>query len=203
MRRARSFRRRGSKRSVAWIPGLSYFASNLDTTTAPWSVVVGGGTTWGTATALTAIEDLQSHGGEDAVLTRITGRIMLLAGQVNAGAGLLAADFFYRALIVQQDTLPAGGGILGVDYTTFVNMGRDNILWYRDGYCSRATQVDSVAPMTSQVEAHWLDVNVKAKRKLQDDRPIYLWFQSAFPVGTTGVQTRFAGGLRTLLMRPR
>lgn len=201
-RRRRSFGRRfGARRSVGWIPGASFYTPALWETTQAWFNVLGGTNIWGTATQLTVLEDLQSHGGEDAVLTRITGRILVFAGQVNAGAGLAPADFFYRLLVVQQDN--TGGGVLGIDYTTGAGLGRDSILFFRDGYCSRATEVDSVAPATSLIDSHWVDVEVKAKRKLEENKQVFLWIQSAFPVGTTGVQTRFAGGLRALLKRPR
>jgi len=49
----------------------------------------------------------------------------------------------------------------------------------------------------------WTDFDIKARRKVQADMTIIMWYQTTFPGGTTGADFRLLGGIRTLVMRPR
>lgn len=199
---ARGFR----KRSVAWIPGFNTFddsvaigdASRLLTFTR----VETGFQTFGAAVQLTSDTDLSLHGGEDAVFQRGRGRLLLFNGQRNDGGGLAATPFFCRIIVAQTDTTPVGN-VMPFRFTSGALLGNDDILWYRDVYCTNATGfVDTVNP-TITLEDHWFDVDIKARRKLQSDRQIVMWFQAVVPAATTALQCRVVGGIRLLLKRPR
>lgn len=204
-RRFKSARR---KRSVAWIPGITTFDTGVAATNsrlvalAALSAAVPN--TWGVALAVTDDTDLSMHGGEDAVLTRIRGRLFFSDGRVNSGAGLAASAFQLRVAVTQTDITPALA-VTPFDFTTSAGLGNDNILWMDSVLVpsvvttGAGTNIDTV-----DWEHFQLDIDVRAKRKLQSDRQVVLWFQSVFNGGTvTAVDFRLRGGLRSLLMRSR
>lgn len=206
--RRRSFRGgRARKRSVAWVPGLT----TLDTVAfqnscllALTSLSAAAVNTFGAAIALTDDVDLSMHGGEDAVLTRVRGTLMFSDGRLDSGAGPAAAGFQLRVVVTQTDITP-GLAVTPFDYTTSAGLGNDNILWMGD------VLVDSGVTTgvgTGIAAIDWtrkcLDIDVKAKRKLQSDRHVVVWFQTVQRQSTTvGLDLRLRGGLRSLLMRSR
>lgn len=203
-------RRLGSRRrTVAWIDGLSGLttATPVQVRTLPFTALAGAANTFAAAVALTADADLSLHGGEDAVMTRMRGRLLLYGGRLNpATPG--AASFFARVLITQRDVTP-GANVAPLDFTTSAGLGRDDILWSRDVLISGTTVVGAgtaAATETSTLNDYWFDVDVKARRKVQAGYHIFLDVQTV-ALGGGGanqpVDCLLAGGLRMLMMRPR
>jgi len=197
-------RRRGKRRSVSWIDGVTTYdeaagvSNRLEAlNNFPASNV------WGASIGLVIASDLPKHGGEDAVVTRIRGRIFACEGRRNAGAGLAAFGFQMRVVIAQTDFLPSGTVTPWV-FTSSVGLGNDDILWFGDLVVSPTAIGAAGAGYENMVgnAEHWLDIDVMAKRKVQEDRLLVLWFQTCLPAGTTGADFRWLGGLRTLLMNP-
>lgn len=205
----RSFRR-GRKRSVAWIPGFSTADTSAPSSSRLMSfavVAAGFPNTWGSAIQLTVDSDLSMHGGEDAVMTRIRGRLFFSDGRVNAGAGLAANSFQLQALVVQAQVTPSGAGgtaAMPTDYTTSSGLGADNILW-SDTVIVPSTTTSGVGTNLDNIgwEGRMLEVDVRAKRKVQSDAHILLWFQMVLAAGSTGADMRVRGNLRMLMMRSR
>jgi len=194
------------RRTVAWVPGVTTFdqagnaSSRLITLTAFVAPAAG---TFATAIALTDDADLSMHGGEDAVLTRIRGKLFFSDGRVNAGAGLAANSFQLRVGVVQTDISPSLA-VTPLDLTTSAGLGNDNILWLEDVIVP-STDTSGVGTAMDNIgwDGRHLLVDVKAKRKLQSDRQIVIWFQGVPPAGAIGMDFRLRGGLRSLLMRSR
>lgn len=200
--RGRRFGRRRSKRTVAWIDGLTGFdaAGPSQHKRVTFTQVVAGSTIWGAAVQLTVPGDLSLHGGEDAVITRVVGRLCLFNGLRDSGAGAAANSFFVRCVVAQTDIYPAG--VSPIDFTTSAGLGQDDILWTHETFVSSIAQgTVGLDAMTSP--GPWFDVNIKAKRKLQSDRQLVLWFQTLDANTLTSLTMEMAGGLRMLLMRPR
>jgi len=206
--RRRFGRRRGSfRRSVSWIDGINTFdttAGQSSRTVPLLSLAATAPNLWGAAIGLVIPTDLPDHGGEDAVLTRVRGRLGFMGGRRDAGAGFANYGFQMRVLVTQSDWLPSGG-VTPFDFCSAAGLGNDDILF------SHETVVPD-EPITATGHGYslmlnrlspWLELDVKAKRKLQKDRMIVLWFQTALAAGTTAVDFQLLGGLRTLLMRPR
>jgi len=194
-------RRRGKRRSVSWIDGVTTY----DETTGVSNRLEGlnnvAGNVWGASIGLVIASDLPKHGGEDAVVTRIRGRMFFTEGRRNAGAGLAAFGFQMRVVIAQTDFLPAGTVTPWI-FTSSVGLGNDDILFFADTIVSPTAIGAAGAGYENMVGngEHWLDIDVQAKRKVQEDRLIVLWFQTVMAPGTTGADFRWHGGLRTLLM---
>lgn len=201
-RLGRGFRRR----SVAWLPGFSGFddvtgaSARLMAFAGP---VPGTTNTWGVASTLVGAADLPAHGGEDAVLSRIRGRLTFSHSQRNAGAGLAGWSAMLRIVVYQHQAVPAG--TFNDAFTRSIDLGFDNILWTGEIWATSENLFDIAmggsGPWMDEVPR--VDIDVKAKRKVQEDRPIVLAFQTVLPAGTTAYQLQVGGGLRTLLMRPR
>ncbi len=202
----RRFGRRAAKRSTSWISGVTSYDTAAGTSSRLIALLATGlpAGVWGASIGIVIPSDLPPHGGEDAVLTRIRGRLAFVEGRRNAGAGFAATGFQLRLAVVQTDYLP-GGAISPWDFTSSVGLGNDNILWSTDVVCS-PTAIGAAGAgyenMVGNLE-QWIDVDVRAKRKLQEDRMVVLWIQTVLPGGTTAADFRLLGGLRTLLMRPR
>jgi len=162
---------------------------------------------WGVSIGVVLPPDLPMHGGEDAVLTRTVGRLAFMDGRRDAGAGVAAAGYQMRLLIVQSDVLPVGGGFAPTpfDFTSSVGMGNDDILFMRDvivpnvGIGAAGAGYEAA---TGGLEV-WTEFDVTAKRKIQEDRGVILWLQTVLPAGTTAADFRMLGGLRSLLMDPK
>lgn len=205
-RRRRGFGRR--RRTVAWIPGFT--AQDIGTVAQSRLLTLTNVSTalfanvFGAAVQLTVKDDLSSHGGEDAVLTRIVGRLGFFNGRVDVGAGAAAATFITRMLVVQADTIETSAATMPFEFLSSNGLGQDDIL-HTDEVVVPGTSVlrptgatfDTAVP-TERV------IDIRVKRKLQQDRQVFLWFQSAFnDVTTTSADFRIYGHLRMLLMRPR
>jgi len=200
----RSLRRGRPRRSVSWIDGVSTY----DETTGVSNRLVAlaqfpATNVWGASIGLVIASDLPKHGGEDAVVTRIRGRLGFLEGRRDSGAGNAAFGFQLRVVVAQTDFLPAGVVTPWV-FTTSVGLGNDDILWFADTVVSPSPVGAAGAGYELVVGNHiqWLDIDVQAKRKVQEDRLLVLWFQTVHAPGTTGADFRMIGGLRTLLMNP-
>lgn len=206
--RRRSFRSARRKRSVAWIPGLTSYDTagatplnrriiNLD------SLSAGAPDTFGAAVQMTTDTDLGLHGGEDAVLTRIRGRLFFSDGRVNSGAGFAATSFQLRVVLCQQNITPAGA-TMPMDFTTSDGLGNDTILWFSDVIVVSTVTTGVTGLDLIDWQGRSLDIDCKAKRKLSSDNPLILWFQTVFDVASvTDVDFTLRGGLRMLMMRPR
>jgi len=206
MRRSR-FRGRGfrRKRSVSWLAGLSSYDGPGGTSARVigLAAIAGAPNVWAASIGLVIPADLPLHGGEDAVLARVVGRLGFMAGRKNAGAGLAAFGFQMHVALVQSDFLP-GGTVSPWDFTSSVGLGNDDIMFSSD------VVVPSVAiggagtgyELAVGGMERWLEMDVGVKRKVQEDRCIILWFQTVMPGGTTGADFTLLGSLRSLLMRP-
>lgn len=204
----RRFFRGKRKRTVSWVAGISSYDPTAGTSSRliAMSAVPGFTNLWGVSIGVVLGPDLPIHGGEDAVLTRVVGRLGFLEGRKNAGAGLAAYGFQMRLLIVQSDMIPQGTGFApsGFDFTSSLGEGNDDILFMRDTAVS-ATAIGGAGTgfdLTPGRFTGWVEFDVGAQRKVQEDRGIILWMQTIMPAGPTGVDFRMLGGLRTLIKRP-
>lgn len=163
---------------------------------------------FGAAIGLTTDADLSMHGGEDAVFTRCRGRLGFTTGRVDSGAGPAATTFLLRVAIVQADTVVTGGGTntMPFEFVSSNGLGQDDILWTSDVIVSGTSVLEAAGatvPLGTSMD-YVLDVDVKAKRKLQSDRQVFIWFQTVFDdVTVTSADFRLWGSLRILLMRSR
>lgn len=205
----RAFRARRAKRSVAWIPGFSTFddtngTSNRLLTFAQVPTVA---LTWGVASMLTTDTDLSLHGGEDAVLTRIRGQLGFVEGRKNAGAGLAAYGFQVRVVIALSEIQSGLGAAapLNDSFLTSNALGQDRIMWSKETVVS-PTAIGAAGAgyelMTGRF-TNWLEIDVRAQRKLASDSQVVMYLQTILPAGSTGADMRCIGGLRMLVKRPR
>jgi len=208
-RRRRGFRR-SAKRSVAWVDGISCMDGATASTTRTVTFSQTGfsvATVWGATIGLVVASDLPQHGGEDAVLSRIRGRLLFLGGRRDSGAGFASAAFPFRLVVAQVASTAAGGAtIFSDDFTTSAGLGQDNILYSRDHIWGAPAPGGTGAGFEALNSASesWLELDVKARRKVQVNSQIILWFQTLAPSpGTVAIDGQMAGSLRTLLMRPR
>jgi len=203
MRRSR-FRGKGfrKKRTVSWLEGVTSYDAIAGVSNRLVSLAVVSGNVWGANIGVVIPTDLPMHGGEDAVLTRIRGRLGFMDGRKDAGAGMAAFGYQMRVLVVKSDFIPAAGTVSPFDYTSSAGLGNDDILWEADVIAPN--QAIGAAGAGYDLLAggyeRWLDVDVQAKRRVDGDSAILLWFQTVMPAGTTGADFRLIGGLRTLLM---
>jgi len=207
MRRFRG-RRRLAKRTTAWIPGVTSYDAVAGVSNRLVALTTAGFTTanlWGSAIVLVANSDLPARGGEGAVLTRVVGRLGFTDGRRDAGAGNAAAGFQMRVAVVQGSQIAGTNTILADELVTGVGMGKENILF----------ETDVVVPATARGATgggfdtafasgpFWTDFNVRAKRRVTEDAPILLWFQTVFPAADVTIDFRLFGGLRILMQKPR
>lgn len=214
MRFRRGFRARRRRASVAWIDGVPGFslAGNSQSTLVTMSPL-------GSAAPYTNIQsaairlvnstDLSEHGGEDAVFMRARGRILLFNARQGVGGtpAVVAGGFALRIVIAQTEVIDETSGT--VSPTPFVDssgMGRDSILWYHDTLVSGSNVFLSGGTGTAEASTmndNWIDIDVKAKRRVQKDREIFMWFQTMIAGLTPDLDFRLVGGLRMLMKRPR
>jgi len=203
--RRRGFRRR---RSVAWIPGVTGYdvATPSNTRLITLTQVAAGlyPNVYGAAIGLTTNTDLQLHGGEDAVMTRIVGRLGFTTGRADVGAGVVATTFLLRCVIAQTDNTDTGS-VMPFEYLTSNGLGNDDIMWFRDTIVPGTSVLEStgaIAPGGTQTD-YELDIDVGVKRKIESNRQLVLWFQTTFNnVVFNQADFRLYGGLRMLMMRP-
>jgi len=200
----RSFARR-PKRSVSWIPGFSGASLTAPSQARNFSMTAlsTAPNVTAAATILVNDADLSMHGGEDAVITRIRGTLWLY-GAVWDGAA--PAGTWARVIVALTDVDPSGN-VFPAEYMSAQGLGRDEIMWCQDAFVSNtslpgngtgANTETGTLPMACRV-----DVDIKARRRLQSDQVPVLWFQCV-KSGASGVTTlTVAGSLRMLLRRPR
>lgn len=208
--RRRFGRRFGKKRSVSWLEGFSGYddsgsvAARLLTFAGP---IAGTTATWGVAVQLTTQADLTLHGGEDAVVARIVGQLAFVEGRRNAGAGLAAMGFPVRLVVAQHRMLvTASSGLTFNDvFTPSRDLGKDNILWMQHRVVSPTAIGAAGAGYENMVGnfEQWVEVDIRVKRKVQEDTPLVFYMQTVLAAGTTGADCRMLGGLRCLMMRPK
>lgn len=213
MRFRRGFRRGGfRKRAKGWIDGVTAYttgATNLQSrliTMAPLQV---GSTTQSAAISVVIPGDLQLHGGEDAVFTRLRGRLLFWNARqgVPSTPAPVVGGFPIRVVVAQTDVLDGtGASVAPENYLDSTGLGRDNILWFADTLVSGSSVLGTgttATAETSTINDFWLEFDVKVKRKLQVDFNITLWFQTQIAGLGANLDFRLVGGLRTLLTRPR
>jgi len=204
----RFFRGKRKRRTVAWVPGITTYdpAAGLSNRLIALAALPTTANLWGVSIGLVLPPDLPMRGGEDAVLTRVVGRLGFMEGRRNAGAGLAAAGFQMRVAIVQSDMVPAAGGFSpsGFDFTSSVGMGNDDIIFAKDVIVPLQAigATGNGYDLLAGGYERWLEIDTGAKRKVQEDRGIIVWMQTILPAGTTGADFRMIGGLRTLVMNP-
>jgi len=201
--RRRRFGGARRKRTVAWVDGVSSYGAAENSRLMTLTQAGFAGNQWGATTGVVVASDLPLHGGEDAVVTRVVGRLGFMEGRRNAGAGLAATGFQLRLVLAQVPT--EGATIFSEDFTTSAGMGSDKVLWMRDVVVS-SVAIGATGGGYDTVFASgpfWTDFDIKARRKVQADMTIIMWYQTTFPGGTTGADFRLLGGIRTLVMRPR
>lgn len=205
--RRRSFRGARRKRSVAWIPGFDTHdqAAGLNQRVIGLTQLsAAAANTFGAAIAMTDDTDLSLHGGEDAVIERIRGRLFFTDGTLNSGAGNAASSFQVRVVLAVNEITP-GGATMPFDFCSSDGLGNDSILWM-DDVIVPSTVTTGVG--TGMDNVFWTGravlVDAKATRRLQSNNQLVLWFQRVVPAGGT-VASGFTlrGGLRMLLKRPR
>lgn len=203
----RRWRRRGGsrKRTVSWIDSITTFAAATPDNTRLIGLTNAGfpANVFGATIGVVIASDLPKHGGEDAVLTRIVGRLGFMEGRRDAGAGPAAAGFPIRVVFAQVASNAVG--IFTDDFTTSSGLANDKILLCRDTVVPGTAIGGAGAGFELNVGqlTGWLDIDIKVKRKVTEDMQIILWFQTVLPAGTVGADFRLLGSLRTLLMRPR
>lgn len=200
--RRRNFRGVRRKRSVAWIPGFTTYdtaAGNSSRGVTLTVVRAAVPNTFGAAIQMTTNTDLSLHGGEDAVITRVVGRLYFSDGTGAVGA---ATSYQLRVVLCQQDINP-DGTTSAVDFTTSDGLGHDSILWLGD-VTVPSTNTAGVGTNMDNIEWHgrMLDIDARAKRKLQSDSQLILWFQTVTPAAAARAFV-VRGGLRMLLTRSR
>ena len=186
---------RARRRTVAWIDGLSFFdntgAGASERIFSPQTVDANG--TVGVSLALTTVADLNLHGGEDAVFTRMRGRIWLCVSASGA-----ARNIPVLVTISQKDVIPSSGVVLNIPFVSGEGLGRDDILWQR--------AVQSCFLLSSHTgnlntAFDFIELDVRAKRKLQADRQLFIDFQWKGSIVADTLQV--AGTARMLLMRSK
>lgn len=196
--RYKTMSRRGlRRRSVAW-EAVS-FGENLgvlDRVTVTLLTQAGrnGGSSF---FQLTNSGSLQSHGGEDTVVTRVVGDIHVVGGAKNA----TPTSAFINFAIVQAMSDAQNSTVPLQQMFNTNDAARDNILWQRTLWCPA---LPVAAPTALQPWVVSTQVDVRAQRKLQEENQLYLLVSSAGPGNDTIVnQVTFSGCLRLLLKRPR
>lgn len=202
MRRRRAFNRRSGKRSVSWVDGFSTTDDAAGTNVRTVSLtgpIPGTAHTWSAVSELVGAADLTFHGGEDAVLSRIRGTLIFGTARVNSGAGFAAKSFPLQLVCAQH--AKQGGAAFNEEFLTTSGLGRDDILWTGATWATSDTHAGA---STWDFDQPWrIEVDVKAKRRVQVDHTIAFYFQTVLPGGTTAADFEVSGFLRTLLMRPR
>lgn len=206
MRRFRRFGNRRAKRSVSWIDGLNTY-DNVAGTNARLTALAalpGAANIWFASFALTTSADLTLHGGEDAVLIRTVGRLGFFAGRRDTGAGFANYGFQMRCALVQVDVDPTSGLSGARIWTSSQALGSDDILHSRD-VLVHGIPVGAAGAGYDAVGYNVLseEFDVRAQRKLQQDRLVTLVMQTVLPAGTTAADFILLGGLRMLVKRPR
>lgn len=202
MRGRRTFGRRRVKRAVSWVDDFSTTddaaGTNVRTVTLT-GPVPGTAHTWSAVSELVGAADLTFHGGEDAVLSRIRGTLFFGNARVDSGAGFGAKSFPLQLVCAQH--AKQGGAAFNEEFLTSSGLGRDDILWTGATWATSDTHAG--ASTWDADQPHRIDIDVKAKRRIQVDHTIGFYFQTVLPAGTTAADFEVSGFLRTLLMRPR
>ena len=197
MRRFKRTFRRGSKRSVSWeAVTLSQTDGDLDRDTFALIPVAG---TKGAQAMLQLLgpEGLQSHGGEDAVITRVVGDLHIIGGRKNS----VATSAFIHFSIIQAQSNSTTGLIEPQSMFVAGDAAKDNILYDETLWCPALPVAAPTALQPWKVSTH---IDVRARRKIQEENYIYAVFGSAGGAGNTIIdEVTVAGTFRFLMKRPR
>lgn len=193
---------RGKRRHTVWIPGAGF--SNADTDLK--QTVIMNATVAPTTPGffvylvLTLNSDLLEAGGEEAVVVRTLGK-MLFANALNSAGG--ASPQFLRMALILRETPPESANLspLVVDLFDSPSLGNEDILWTDDVFVSSATMINA-ASASITVFPQMTQFDVKAKRKLAQQRQLCMLFQSATSGATNLKQFDVHGYIRTLLRAP-
>lgn len=208
MRRWAGRRFRGKRRSTSWLAGISTYdvvSGNSSRLVSLTNAGFAAATQFGATIGVVTNADLPPHGGEDSVLTRVVGRLGFMEGRRNAGAGFAAFGFQMRVALVQVSQVAGSAVILTDDLLSSAGMGKENILWQKDVVVPSLPIGNGGAGYDTAAGGmeRWLEIDVRAQRRITEDMPVLLWFQTCFVTPTTAVDFRLLGGLRSLLKRPR
>lgn len=194
MRRFRRFGRRFKRRSTNWVPGLT-FGEQLNQAAITLSVNTPAAGINSTTIALTDSEDLQLSGGEDAVVVRVVGRFLLF----GANTAVTPLPRFCRwAIFVADD---ANGIIAVPNLFAFLEMATENIMVAGTVLVPGLDLSAAANDAVSQSE-RWIDIDTSAKRKLHEDKHVYLTLQFGPSGGATTTVVQASGFLRVLLQKP-
>jgi len=189
---------------VAWIPGVSGLdpsapaqAKVLTLTSLSTST-----NTYAAALILVNDADLSMHGGEDAVMTRIRGQLWFYGQTYDTGG---PAGTWAR-LVIALSEVDSSGNVFPAAYSDGPGLGRDEIMWERDILVTPATILcngSGTGAETTSLYSARIDVDVKAKRRLDSAKVPVLWYQTVKSGAAVPTAVTYAGGLRMLLRRPR
>lgn len=197
MRRFRRTFRRGSRRSVSWESvTFSNLDGQLDRVTYTLTPIPG---TFGAQAFLQLLgpELLQSHGGEDAVLTRIVGDLHIVGGAFNA----TPTSCFVHFTILQKESNSTTGLVEPQSMFVSGDAGKDNVLYDETLWCPALPVAAPTQLQPWKVSTHF---DVRARRKITDENYVYAVFGSAGGAGATIInEITVAGGFRFLVKRPR
>lgn len=193
--RGRRFRR-SPRPSVSWVDGLTGFSQSgsganvrtflLTNTTGPANFRSG-------VIQLTTGTDLSEHGGEDCVFMGARGRLFL-ALQDGAG-GYLSQPILLTMLLLD---INEANNVVSVNTSSSQGLGRDDILWQRTYQGCGFGIGTNTANLNTAFDAP--EIRIKAKRKLQKDRQLFLHMASFIAADRT---LELGGTLRYLMKRPR
>lgn len=199
------FRRRGRRirRRTNWVPGIN-FGELVQRAAITLTSVQGLLTTNGFSVDLTNAEDLQSAGGEDSVVVRVVGRLHF-SGLVRPVSNL--PGWLRVALVTRQisGAVAINNGV--PDLFSLAGQAQENILWMSQAYCTTLDYelvANELNALTGGDPGSWLEVDVGAKRRLNEDTALCLTIQGSQTSGGVGAPTTavVAGWLRVLLQAP-
>ena len=157
--------------------------------------------TYAAALILVNDADLSMHGGEDAVMTRIRGSLWFY-GQAYSDTGHPARGRGWSSRcpksIRQETSIPRR--------TAMARAWAGTRSWERDILVTPATILcngSGTGAETTSLYSARVDVDVKAKRRLDSAKVPVLWYQTVKSGASVPTQVTYAGGLRMLLRRPR
>lgn len=205
----RRFRRRsfGRKRTVSWIPGAVFGGgARRDAVDVTLSPLPSPSNTNAATFFITADEDLQDSGGEDAVLTRVLYDIWISNPRSGGGTGAPLQGWI-KLVVYQGQRDPDSGNVITPDWYQSVSQGSDHILWEQDVFVPivGGAGTRNAAFGTGVLQVGHAKADIKAKRKLQRDNQVFLAMQTTQLLGTLSkIDTiEVAGYIRALLKRPR
>lgn len=199
----RRFRIRRRRRRTNWVPGIN-FGEAVQRAAMVFSPVQGSATVSGISFDLTNAADLASSGGEGSVVVRVVGRLQFseITRPVTNLPGWLRL-----ALCTSQVSGAVAINNRVPDLFSLAGLAQENIMWMQEVYCSTLSYevvANETIALTGGDPGSWVDVDVSAKRRLEEDLALTLTIQGSQTSG--GVATpsgvSCAGWLRVLLQAP-